>query len=81
MLQAQGRARRYGQQKPVHVYNFLTLRTIDVDIVQGWTGDVLDDGCEVEPDFLPFDGFVTSSIGWRARKAGETATKYGRNER
>ncbi|CAD6580658.1 MAG: hypothetical protein ASARMPRED_000285 [Alectoria sarmentosa] len=29
-----GRAKRYGQQKTVHVYRILALRTIDVDILQ-----------------------------------------------
>jgi hypothetical protein len=31
MTQAIGRARRYGQSKEVHVYNFLTVNTIDID--------------------------------------------------
>lgn len=29
-----GRARRYGQTKKVHVYDFLALNTIDVDITE-----------------------------------------------
>lgn len=32
--QCVGRARRYGQQKTVFVYQFLALNTIDVDIFQ-----------------------------------------------
>ncbi|KAI9805360.1 MAG: hypothetical protein M1833_005813 [Piccolia ochrophora] len=34
MTQAIGRARRYGQNKVVHVYHFLSLKTIDVDILE-----------------------------------------------
>ncbi|KAI9753984.1 MAG: peptide transporter ptr2 [Chaenotheca gracillima] len=34
MAQAVGRARRYGQRKVVHVYQFLSLKTIDVDILE-----------------------------------------------
>lgn len=29
-----GRARRYGQTKTVHVYDFLALNTVDVDITE-----------------------------------------------
>ena len=34
MTQSIGRAQRYGQQKTVHVYRFVALRTADVDILQ-----------------------------------------------
>lgn len=34
MTQAIGRARRYGQEKRVHIYRFVALRTIDVDIME-----------------------------------------------
>jgi len=34
MAQAIGRSRRYGQQKHVHIYHFLTLRTIEVNIFE-----------------------------------------------
>ena len=34
MTQSIGRAKRFGQRKTVHVYRFLALRTIDVDILQ-----------------------------------------------
>ena len=34
MTQCIGRAKRYGQQKTVHIYTFATLKTIDVDILQ-----------------------------------------------
>lgn len=32
--QAIGRARRYGQQKMVHIYRFFSLKTIDVEILE-----------------------------------------------
>ena len=34
MTQCIGRAKRYGQQKTVHIYRFAALKTIDVDILQ-----------------------------------------------
>ena len=34
MTQSIGRAKRYGQQKTVHIYRFVALRTADVDILQ-----------------------------------------------
>ena len=34
MTQCIGRAKRYGQRKTVHIYRFVALRTIDVDILQ-----------------------------------------------
>lgn len=34
MTQAIGRARRWGQEKLVHVYHFVTTKTIDVDIIE-----------------------------------------------
>jgi hypothetical protein len=34
MAQAIGRSRRYGQQKHVHVYHFLALKTIEVNIFE-----------------------------------------------
>ncbi|KZF20059.1 hypothetical protein L228DRAFT_233492 [Xylona heveae TC161] len=34
MTQAIGRARRYGQKKLVHIYHFLSLKTIDVNVFQ-----------------------------------------------
>lgn len=39
--QAIGRARRYGQRKTVHIYRFLSLKTIDVDIIEERTGKML----------------------------------------
>lgn len=34
MAQAIGRCRRYGQQKHVHIYHLLTLKTIEVNIFE-----------------------------------------------
>lgn len=34
MAQAIGRAWRYGQQKHVHIYHFLALKTIEVNIFE-----------------------------------------------
>lgn len=34
MAQAIGRARRYGQQKHVHIHHFLALKTIEVNIFE-----------------------------------------------
>lgn len=34
MAQAIGRSRRYGQQKHVHIYHFLALKTIEVNIFE-----------------------------------------------
>ncbi|KAI9793644.1 MAG: hypothetical protein M1816_007539 [Peltula sp. TS41687] len=39
--QAIGRARRYGQKKVVHIYRFISLKTIDVDILQDRTGKMV----------------------------------------
>ena len=36
-----GRAKRFGQKKTVHVYRFMALRTIDVDIMQEREGKTL----------------------------------------
>lgn len=41
MTQSIGRAKRFGQNKIVHVYRFLALRTIDVDILQEREGKEL----------------------------------------
>ncbi len=38
MTQAIGRARRFGQRKLVHIYHFVSLKTIDVDILEERTG-------------------------------------------
>ena len=39
--QCVGRARRFGQMKMVYVYRFLSLKTIDVDILQNRNGKKL----------------------------------------
>jgi hypothetical protein len=43
MTQAIGRARRYGQTKPVHIYHLLALKAIDVNILQERTQKTLVD--------------------------------------
>ncbi|TAQ87372.1 hypothetical protein B7494_g4306 [Chlorociboria aeruginascens] len=71
--QAIGRARRFGQTKTVHIYDFITKFTIDVDIIEYRTGmhirynfdDNDSDGCyETEDDIVPsrrpYFGFVNS---------------------
>ena len=48
MTQAIGRSHRFGQLKDVHIYHFLALSTIDVNIIQDRRQKVLvemDDGC------------------------------------
>ncbi|KAH8434119.1 putative SNF2 family helicase [Aspergillus melleus] len=44
MIQATGRARRYGQTKHVHVYHILARRTVDVSIFQYRRASVLGKG-------------------------------------
>ena len=63
MTQAMGRARRYGQTKPVHIYHFLSLKTVDVDRAQLHSGKILVENVTQPPDFLPYDGFVPSGFG------------------
>lgn len=58
-----GRARRYGQTKPVHIYNFLSLKTIDVDILQLRSGKILAENVTAAPEFFPFQSFVPSAFG------------------
>ena len=41
MRQAIGRVHRYGQQKEVHIYHFLSAGSLDVNIVQERTGKVM----------------------------------------
>lgn len=62
MTQAIGRARRYGQTKPVHVYHFLSLKTIDVDVFQARSGGILCENAEPSPSYVPFEGFVPSGF-------------------
>ncbi len=41
MTQAKGRARRWGQEKKVHVYHFLSVNTIDIDYHEARTNSVI----------------------------------------
>jgi hypothetical protein len=79
MTQAEGRARRYGQERHVHVYRFLSLKTIDVDIYQARNnGMVLSEhGAEDhEPVKKPFKGFKESGFAL-VREAEGIQNKWG----
>lgn len=41
LTQAIGRARRYGQEKTVHVHHFLVKKTVDVDIMEFRTSKIV----------------------------------------
>jgi hypothetical protein len=71
MTQAVGRARRYGQRKPVHTYHFLSLKTIDVDTFESRTHVVLDHENAEEPQFKPFEGFGKGAMRMSARPEKE----------
>lgn len=63
MTQAMGRARRYGQTKPVHIYQFLSLKTVDVDTLQLHSGKILTENVAPPPKFAPYNTFVPSGFG------------------
>jgi SNF2 family DNA or RNA helicase len=63
VVQAKGRSVRYGQTKHVHIYHFLSLRTIDVDITQARTGKVLVNKARGKPE-LPFQKFKPSGFAF-----------------
>jgi hypothetical protein len=54
MTQAVGRARRFGQQKTVHVYHFLVKYTADIDIMELRTSCIL--GTDAGENALSIDG-------------------------
>lgn len=64
MTQAIGRARRYGQEKHVHVYQFVTSKTIDVDILEKRKGMLLKavSASDFTPGPEPYPGFQHSAI-------------------
>jgi SNF2 family DNA or RNA helicase len=63
MIQAIGRARRYGQSKVVHIYHFLSLKTIDVDTLQARKpGKLLAANAAPPPAFVPYRGFKPSGF-------------------
>jgi hypothetical protein len=63
VIQSTGRSRRFGQQKDVHVYRFVTLNSIDVDVIETNENKVLEDGKPLQPDLVsPFEGFVPSGF-------------------
>lgn len=67
MAQAVGRARRYGQQKVVKIWRLLSLKTIDVNVVEDRERRILvkgpDDYLLVDRDDIR-EGEVA---GWRGR--------------
>ena len=63
MTQAMGRARRYGQTKKVHIYHFLSLKTVDVDTLQLHLGKILAENVAPPPKFAPYPTFVPSGFG------------------
>jgi hypothetical protein len=75
MTQAKGRARRYGQTRPVHIYHFLSLKTVDVDEMQQRTRLTLTEAAE-QPEFVPYEGFESSPLSLLPGKQGVVG-KYG----
>lgn len=71
MTQAMGRARRYGQTKPVHIYNFLSLKTIDIDTLQLRSGKILAEDVAPPLEFFPFVSFAPSTFGLIDTSHGE----------
>jgi hypothetical protein len=62
MTQAIGRARRYGQDKHVHIYEFVTSKTIDVDILEKRKGVLLKVDSGFKPGVAPYPDFKHSTI-------------------
>ncbi|PGH06832.1 hypothetical protein AJ80_08105 [Polytolypa hystricis UAMH7299] len=65
MAQAIGRSRRYGQQKHVHIYHFLTLNTIEVNIFEQRRQQHL---AKRNKRFIPVsrdDLLASDELGWR----------------
>src|SRR4051812_38187090 len=62
MTQAIGRARRFGQQKVVHVYQFIAAETIDVDILEKRSAKILKRIPSVKTVAPPFKLFEEDRI-------------------
>jgi hypothetical protein len=62
MAQAAGRARRFGQTKRVHIYQFLASMTIDVDIIEKRSGKVLKRVEGFVQNHPPYEGFQDSRV-------------------
>lgn len=78
MIQAKGRARRFGQTKPVHFYQFLSLNTIDVNILQNRTEKVVTHtDFPLEPEFKPYKGFRPSPFTLEERLPNVDMEKQG----
>lgn len=71
MTQALGRALRFGQQKHVHVYHFLTAETIDVDLYEKREMGVIKVGGQFTRTD-PYEGF---------RHSGANLVKTAQKER
>jgi superfamily II DNA or RNA helicase len=61
MTQAIGRARRFGQDKTVHVYHFIASKTIDVDIIEKRSSKILKQ-VEFVQNIPPFKRFTEERI-------------------
>lgn len=62
MTQSRGRARRYGQKRHVHIYQFLTLHTYDIDAIQGPSGKIFkEDPNPVMPEIKPYESWKPAS--------------------
>ena len=80
MTQAEGRARRYGQLKHVHIYRFLSLKTIDVDVIQARNkGKYITKDWAPEPEVKPFSSFIPSTFDLVEEKKGVT-NEFGSGE-
>ena len=72
MTQAEGRARRRGQVKHVHIYQFVSLNTIDVDVVEDREHAAFTDDALVQPNYqTPYPAFKPSGFGLVNDDTGE----------
>jgi hypothetical protein len=83
MTQAIGRARRFGQKKHVHIYQFVTLKTIDIDILESRASEI-DEGSNIvdkkilaktkehqTPNEMPYPGFTPTTFKLISQGPGE----------
>lgn len=77
MTQAIGRARRYGQIKPVHIYHFMTCHTIDVDILEYRTSRLVKPIAAMVSGPLPHKGFVHSKLDLVERHQDDKQSVFG----
>jgi len=62
MSQAIGRARRFGQEKRVHIYQYVTSKTIDVDIIEKRSSRVLKRVKGLVQNNPPYDEFEAPRV-------------------